>query len=406
MVDAVYPKTGGTALHEAARLGQVLGAKYLLTSGADVEKRDGQGHTPLLAAAAGVGSKCGDMVRELIAAGARVDTVEDKTRNSPLHVASDLGNNDVVERLLRGGADLAGKNAVGQIPLHLAAGKGHQEVVSQLLRAGAEPNVQDRIGRTPLYIAAVHGKASVIGELARAGADMAAITLGGSAPLTAAAEEGQANVVKALLKLGIWVLGGRRVWADALCCSARQGYCDVLRQLLLAAGQGGLPGSKFIARTGTSPIHCAAAYGRLGATRMLLEAGADENILNGAGFYPKEVVGTRRRIGEENPQEDTRIAHMLKHGYIYKSNAWLWAVVVPRSASLGYSSRREKRGLYKDAFTTAAPSSGSPKRFSKRARAPFKVQLALFRHENSNVKRKLPLLAMVVCTMSKYASKS
>lgn len=297
MVDAVYPKTGGTALHEAARLGQVLGAKYLLTSGADVEKRDGQGHTPLLAAAAGVGSKCGDMVRELIAAGARVDTVEDKTRNSPLHVASDLGNNDVVERLLRGGADLAGKNAVGQIPLHLAAGKGHQEVVSQLLRAGAEPNVQDRIGRTPLYIAAVHGKASVIGELARAGADMAAITLGGSAPLTAAAEEGQANVVKALLKLGIWVLGGRRVWADALCCSARQGYCDVLRQLLLAAGQGGLPGSKFIARTGTSPIHCAAAYGRLGATRMLLEAGADENILNGAGFYPKEVsCWTRMRM--------------------------------------------------------------------------------------------------------------
>lgn len=289
VVDAVHPETGGTALHEAAGLGQVLGAKYLLTAGADVEKRDGKGHTPLLAAAAGVGSKCGDMVRELIAAGARVDTVEAKTRNSPLHIASDLGNNDVVERLLRGGADLAAKNAVGQTPLHLAAGKGHREVAGYLLRAGAEPNTQDRIGRTPLYIAAVNGEASVVGELARAGADMAALTLGGNAPLTAAAEEGHANVVKALLKLGIWTLGGRRVWADALCCSARQGYCHVLRQLLLAAGQGGLPGAKFIARTGTSPLHCAAAYGRLGATRMLLEAGADEHILNGAGFYPKEV---------------------------------------------------------------------------------------------------------------------
>lgn len=118
---------------------------------------------------------------------------------------------------------------------------------------------------------------------------MAALTLGGNAPLTAAAEEGHANVVKALLRLGIWALGGRRIWADAVCCSAREGHCHVLRQLLPAAGQGGLPGWKFVVRTGTSPLHCASAYGRLGATRMLLEAGADGSILNGAGFFAHEV---------------------------------------------------------------------------------------------------------------------
>lgn len=101
------------ALAERLRLGQVLGAKYLMDYGADVEKIDAKGHTPLLAAAAGVAgsSKRGDMVRELISAGARVDAVENITKNSPLHIAAELGSSDAVERLLRGGADLAAKNS-------------------------------------------------------------------------------------------------------------------------------------------------------------------------------------------------------------------------------------------------------------------------------------------------------
>lgn len=95
-----------------------MGAKYLLDYGADVEKIDANGHTPLLAAAAGVtgSSKRGDMVRELISAGARVDAVENNTKNSPLHIAAELGSSDAVERLLRGGADLAAKNSGEFVP--------------------------------------------------------------------------------------------------------------------------------------------------------------------------------------------------------------------------------------------------------------------------------------------------
>lgn len=313
-VDALHPASGGTALHEAARLGQVPTAKLLLMAGAEVDKRDRQSMTALQAAASGGGSKCGDMVRELITAGARVDTVELRTGNTLLHIGAKLGNCDVVERLLRCGADLVAKNFAGQAPLHLAASEGHSALVCNLVRAGADPNAVDIIGRSPLYLAAVRGQAKVVGELARVGADPAALTLGGNAPLTAAAEEGQPKVVKALLELGLCAIGGRRVWADALCSSARHGHCNVMQRLLLASGEGGLPGAKFIVRTGTSPLHCAAARGYLGAVRMLLEAGADVTALNGAGFYPREVVGTRRPSGEEDYEDDIRITHMLKHG--------------------------------------------------------------------------------------------
>lgn len=163
----------------------------------------------------------------------------------------------------------------------------------------------------------------VVGDLARAGGDPCARTLGGTSALTAAAEEGRLSVVKTLLKLGLGI--SRRTWADALCAAARCGHLEVLQKLILVAGDGGLPGPKFIQRTGTTPLHCASANGHLGAVRLLLEAGADETLLNGAGFYAREVVGTRRLPPRsEDPAQDERIRHMLKHRYLYRAVTWSW----------------------------------------------------------------------------------
>lgn len=179
--------------------------------------------------------------------------------------------------------------------------------------------------------------------LVAAGADASTQTLGGISALTAAAEELQVDVVRTLLKLGLPALGGRRAWADALCCSARKGLFEALDQLIPAGEAGGLPGQKFLDRTGTSPLHCAAAGSYTRCVRILLEAGADETALNRNECTPLEIVGTRRRpvprgddggnknspeqeedIANMHLQQDERIRRALIKAFLYRSMAWSW----------------------------------------------------------------------------------
>lgn len=76
-----------------------------------------------------------------------------------------FGRKDVVEHLLRTGANVHARDDGGLIPLHNACSFGHAEVVSVLLCQGADPNARDNWNYTPLHEAAIKGKIDVcIGE--------------------------------------------------------------------------------------------------------------------------------------------------------------------------------------------------------------------------------------------------
>ena len=184
-VDAVDPASGRTALHEAAATGQVSLAKICIGFSADIEKKvlrlgatmaeaesdeeeeDAKCcagyYTPLQLAA---GAKSGDMIRELIAAGARLDVAEASTGDAVMHRAAVSGSVEVVERLLKAGADLEASNARGERPLHLAAKNERRlEVVRCLVRLGADPSATDCARRTPLHVAAENGCSKVRGVM-------------------------------------------------------------------------------------------------------------------------------------------------------------------------------------------------------------------------------------------------
>ena len=83
-----------------------------------------------------------------------------------------MGHIEIVEILLRAGADKDKQDGFGSTPLHTAAFHGHKEVVELLLRAGADKDKQDCLRRTPLHLAAESGHKEIVEILLRADANI------------------------------------------------------------------------------------------------------------------------------------------------------------------------------------------------------------------------------------------
>jgi predicted LPLAT superfamily acyltransferase len=112
-------------------------------------------------------------------------------------MASQDGHCDVVEALLRGGADVNKAKKDGTTPLFMASQKGHCDVVEALLRGGADVNKARNDGATPLFMASHNGRTPCVEALVRARADLT-LALRGKTPLQAATREGHADVVSVL----------------------------------------------------------------------------------------------------------------------------------------------------------------------------------------------------------------
>ncbi|CVL07334.1 uncharacterized protein FMAN_15398 [Fusarium mangiferae] len=84
---------------------------------------------------------------------------------SPLGVACANGCIDVVDVLLKKGADLTVTNRNGWTPLHAASYNGHEHIVDLLLDRGCSADLRDKEGRTPLSCAAEKGHEPVVRRL-------------------------------------------------------------------------------------------------------------------------------------------------------------------------------------------------------------------------------------------------
>ena len=148
-----------TALCMAAWQGHNNVVNILIGKGADLEKVDKIGWTPLILAAMR-GQK--DVIQLLLHKGANTN-IEGKYGETPLHYAAAYGHPDVVQVLLDHGADPNRKTKSRQVtPLHLAAQMGHLDVVKILLAGGADRHMTDTGGRTPTQLAANNHQSEVV----------------------------------------------------------------------------------------------------------------------------------------------------------------------------------------------------------------------------------------------------
>jgi hypothetical protein len=120
-------------LGKAAREGDLARLKSLLDSGADPNRRDGNGNSPLLeAVAAGQAAAA----RALVAAGANPNLASSGGR-TPLIEAALGGRVEIARLLITAGADLNIAERGAGTPLEAAEREGHAEMAALLRGSGA-----------------------------------------------------------------------------------------------------------------------------------------------------------------------------------------------------------------------------------------------------------------------------
>ncbi|WP_353274418.1 ankyrin repeat domain-containing protein [Wolbachia endosymbiont (group B) of Hofmannophila pseudospretella] len=117
-----------------------------------------------------------------------------------LMIAAENGHTNIVEILLKKGADVNKKDSYGPTALHLAAKNGHTNIVEILVEKGADVNVRDHHANTVLYLATNNGHEGIVEILLEKGANVNGKSSFGVVPLHLAASSGCESVVKVLLQ--------------------------------------------------------------------------------------------------------------------------------------------------------------------------------------------------------------
>ncbi|GBF91748.1 hypothetical protein Rsub_04052 [Raphidocelis subcapitata] len=309
-VDYANP-IGQTALMVAALWGNLEAVATLLELGADVNKTNQGGATPLHFAAAAKRNAAA-AVDALLAAGAD-PSASDSVGCLPFERAD-----DPAVRIKLGGPDPR---------LFEFAAAGDAEGIRGLLTSGAVKSLRasDPDGRHALTLAAGAGEeaAAAVELILEIDPGLAAVPdMTGNCPLHAAAEAGNEAAARALLRVlgpedidqrnlqlseysqGSWSSGAEEIapWDKTPLALAVEAGDEAMTQLLLDAGADpNIPGFD-----GACPLHAAVAAGDEGIAALLLEKGADANR------PAKDVRSALHSAAQRGPA--SLLALLLAHG--------------------------------------------------------------------------------------------
>ena len=330
-------------LIRAAEAGDITAVQRLLQEGADINDRDAQGRTPVMAATHG---RQTDIVRALIQAGADIN-IRDNQFDNPFLYAGAEGLLEILQLTIAARADTKLTNRFGGTALIPAAERGHVEIVNELLTRtdvnvnhindlgwtalleaivlsnggerhqwivqllvdhGANINIPDKDGVTPL----MHTQARGFKEIERILLKEAAAAGERDAKLIAAAKRGDAAEAKELLAQGASVHARDDKGVTALIAAAYRNDLAIA-DLLIQAGadvnaQDNTKQSAYLIPT---------AEGYLELLRRTLQAGADVNSLdsyNGTGLIRAADRG-HVDIIKELLRTDIKIDHVNRLGW-------------------------------------------------------------------------------------------
>lgn len=233
----------------------------------------------------------GDTTRiaEFLASNPPLMASEDSEGRTPLLLAAENGQNDILEFLLSKGGSVNEKNKEGFTPLHAAAAAQQTEMLKLLLSKGASVNARSERGFSPLSIAVAADYEEGVKLLIYSGAEINATDLVGLTPLHLAAEKGYTKIAALLLSKGANVNLADSTGFTPLLDAVRGGYQDLVELLL---SKGADIESHDIG--GFTPLHLAAFNGRKKIAQILISKGAKVSAKDENGDTPCQVALKRQ----------------------------------------------------------------------------------------------------------------
>jgi ankyrin repeat protein len=270
---------GESALHLAVRQGYAEASQVLINNGADVFMYDNRGNSPvLLAFEQGV-----DFTQQFLTE-THLET-GDQHGNTPLHLASQRDDQEIVAYLVSTGMAIQSRNDQGQTPLHLAAGNNQVRSCQLLTTGGAVINTRDNYGNTPLHAAVSSGAGKTAKYLLLLGARFDLRNLSGNTPMHQAVLHRDIEAIKMLRDFGASLEIRDNTGMTPLLLAARRNYPDVAGLLIEF-------GADYNTRDdrGNTPLHEAVRNRNPEISNMLTERGANVYASNRYGDTPLQLA--------------------------------------------------------------------------------------------------------------------
>ncbi|XP_005912777.1 oxysterol-binding protein-related protein 1 isoform X2 [Haplochromis burtoni] len=261
--------------------------------------------------------------------------MEDCTLEEQLLLNAKEGNCPQVQRLLQSrihqnsslniNCRSRSKTCSGWTPLHLACSFGHRDVVEELLKAGADVNLQNNLGDTPLHKAAYAGRKEIVLLLLRY--DACANIINGTAQIPKDVTEDD----EIITMLEAAERRAARRHEEKLLEAAREGDISTLSKLLNGKDA---PDIHCRDSVGNTPLHCAAYRGQKQCVIKLLKCGANPSIKNNNAQTALDLVCTDelKQILAAYKNKDMSSVVQKIEGPLWKSSRFLgwrshWVVV-------------------------------------------------------------------------------
>ncbi|XP_036442648.1 oxysterol-binding protein-related protein 1 isoform X1 [Colossoma macropomum] len=228
------------------------------------------------------------------------------------------------------------KSNFGWTALHLACYFGHRDVVEELLKAGADGNLTNNVGDTPLHKAAFTGRKEVVMLLLRYDACPSVINGTAQIPKDVTRNEEIRSMLEAAERTE------ERKLEERLLEAAREGATTTLLKLLNREKP---PNINCTDLLGNTPLHCAAYRGQKQCAVKLLQKGASPNIKNKNGQTVFDLAKDPevRQILEGNVMKGLRRYVQTFEGPLWKSTrffGWRFYWVVLQDGVLSWYSKQ------------------------------------------------------------------
>jgi Ankyrin repeats (3 copies)/Ankyrin repeats (many copies) len=209
-------------------------------------------------------------------------------RGGPLYYSALCGFHEIADWLVTTcSQDVNARGGSQGTPLMVASLVGFLQIVQLLLKHGANPNVWNGSLQTPLLFASYRGHLRISQLLIEYGADVNASNMAGLTSLQLALRQGRVEIAKLLLEsnanpnpesLSEFAL-------PPLYMALAQGYPQVVQLLLHHSADPHAQGFR-----GRTLLHMASKRGHLNVAQQLLELGADVHVRDDTGWTPFQAV--------------------------------------------------------------------------------------------------------------------